>query len=145
MSATEIENDFPKLPGSGYSVTSPKSNLYNCIAWAARDAQRWWWPDLLDVYYWPSGVQREETLDAVIRVFESLGYSITHSRARRRGFEKIAIYAADPGKAFGFVRKLRGRPERRIRHGPWRALVVADHDEGLLFVIEIGHRREVYR
>ena len=66
-------------------------------------------------------------------------------RDRKNLRDKIALFAADPGKAFGFVRKLKGRPERRIRHGQWRALVAADHDKGLLLVIEIGHRREVYR
>ena len=57
---------------------------------------------------------------------------------------KIHRYAAEPSKTFGFVRQLRGRPETRVRHGEWRALVLPDHDAGFLYVIDVAHRREVY-
>ena len=57
---------------------------------------------------------------------------------------KIHQYAADPSKTFGFVKRLRGRPETRIRHGVWRALVLPEHDAGLLYVIDVAHGREVY-
>ncbi len=57
---------------------------------------------------------------------------------------KINRYAAEPGKTFGFVKRLKGRPETRIRHGVWRALVLPEHDAGFLYVIDVAHRREVY-
>ena len=57
---------------------------------------------------------------------------------------KIHQYAAEPSKTFGFVKRLTGRPETRIRHGVWRALVLLEHDAGLLYVIDVAHRREVY-
>ena len=40
-----IDAIFPGLRNSAYRVTSPAARDYNCIAWAAGDATRWWWPD----------------------------------------------------------------------------------------------------
>lgn len=46
MSVEEIEKAFPNLQIRGYSITSPATPEYNCIAWAAGEAQSWWEPDL---------------------------------------------------------------------------------------------------
>ncbi|HEY7428267.1 MAG TPA: hypothetical protein VH682_28795 [Gemmataceae bacterium] len=35
---------FPRLNGTAYRITSPASDVYNCIAWAAGETNRWWWP-----------------------------------------------------------------------------------------------------
>jgi hypothetical protein len=39
-----LEKLFPALLGSGYQVTSPRDEAYNCIAWAAGDTTDCWWP-----------------------------------------------------------------------------------------------------
>ena len=88
----EIEASFPKLRRSTYRVTSPRTREYNCIAWAATDVSRWWWPDddpSDDVPYWPPGVAREETLPAFRAAFASLGYVPC---ATEEGFEKVALF-----------------------------------------------------
>ena len=46
---TSIEAAFPALVGTGYFVTSPATPEYNCIAWAAGETDRWWWPDPMGV------------------------------------------------------------------------------------------------
>jgi hypothetical protein len=38
---TGIEALFPGLAGSGYRVTSPPNEGYNCVAWAAGAAGAW--------------------------------------------------------------------------------------------------------
>ena len=48
MSA-ELEGTFPGLAADGYLLASPKTHSYNCIAWAAGNASRWWEPGI----YWP--------------------------------------------------------------------------------------------
>ena len=49
--------DFPKLaPPARFEITSPRTVAYNCIAWAAGETQRKWWPDKMGVAYWPRGV-----------------------------------------------------------------------------------------
>ncbi len=66
MSERKIEQSFPNLQRCGYSVTSPATLDYNCIAWAANDTEAWWEPDPLDLSYWPLGIPRSYTLDAYI-------------------------------------------------------------------------------
>ena len=37
-----LRQDFTHL--NDYSITSPTEISYNCIAWAANEDTRWWWP-----------------------------------------------------------------------------------------------------
>jgi hypothetical protein len=54
-------------------VKSPESPEYNCIAFAANEDFGWWWPIPESLYYWPENTPREETLEAFVRAFETLG------------------------------------------------------------------------
>lgn len=86
---------FPKLRQTPWVVTSPRTDLYNCIAWAAGDVGRWWEPDDRNLGYWPPGAPRRPTLDAYIKAFEVLGYELCDALddALEPGYEKVAIYA----------------------------------------------------
>jgi hypothetical protein len=53
----------------------------------------WWWPDSAYVYYWPPNVPREITIDAFIRAYETIGYTVCLDGELEAGFEKIALYA----------------------------------------------------
>jgi hypothetical protein len=91
-----IEQTFPALHDSGYRLTSPKDDRYNCIAWAAGDVSNWWWPDepdLPDSAHWPPGVARVETLDAFRQAFATLGYNVAADDRPEPGQEKIALFA----------------------------------------------------
>lgn len=90
-----LEAIFPKLAESGYEVTSPKSDAYNCIAWAAGDEHRWWWPVPAEETYWLSGVPREVSLEAFVAAFATLGYEVCQDPACEQGYEKVAFYAKD--------------------------------------------------
>jgi hypothetical protein len=92
-SSDDIEATFPKLAASGYSLTSPESTSYNCVAWAAGDTRRWWWPDAYHTSYWPVSVPREETTERFVEVFVVLGYEPCLSGDFEPEFEKVAIYA----------------------------------------------------
>lgn len=76
----------------GYAITSEPTIQYNCIAWAAGDATRWWWPDSWGEGYWPAGVDRVETLEAFVEAYRTLGYEPCVTSAHEDGFEKVAIY-----------------------------------------------------
>lgn len=94
MTANLLEATFPGLARGAYTVTSPRSQQYNCIAWAAGDASNWWWPGPnLEAEYWPAAVARVETLDAFQAVFASLRYVVCESGDVEPGFEKVAIFA----------------------------------------------------
>lgn len=88
-----IEALFPSLLRNGYEIQSPDDPAYNCIAWAASNTTRWWWPLSLGGYYWPPSVPMAVTLDSFIKAFEEQGYSVCETAELEAGYEKIAIYA----------------------------------------------------
>src|SRR5262249_31522097 len=89
----ELEAFFPGLQGTAYRVTSPPTPSYNCVAWAAGEAQNWWWPGFDPKDYWSPGVARVETLVAFIAAFATLGYEACADDALEPGFEKVALFA----------------------------------------------------
>jgi hypothetical protein len=91
----QIEGYFPRLNRSNYEIKSLASPTYNCIAWAADSTDRPWWP-LRPNWHWPAGVPSQETLDAFISAFATLGYEPCDSPSLELGYEKIAIYADGP-------------------------------------------------
>lgn len=61
--------------------------LYNCIAFAANDTSRKWWPNAPT--YWPI-TDREESLENFVAAFKTLGYEECDSPELEYGIEKIA-------------------------------------------------------
>ncbi len=89
----EIRAAFPGLRAPGtFSKTSPKDDDYNCIAYAADDTGRYWWPTGEAGYYWPPAVPAETTLVAFEAAFGSIGYERCGDGRFEPGVEKIAIY-----------------------------------------------------
>ena len=101
-----METFFPMLQSSSYNVTSPATIAYNCIAWAAGDTETWWWPDPFDQYFWPSEILREETIDAFVKAFEFLGYTICRDANYEMEYEKVAIYAKPDGRPTHAARQI---------------------------------------
>lgn len=93
-----IERDYPNLIGSGWKLRSPGTYNYQCIAWAACDTTRRWWP-IGDppVTYWPPTVPAEESVDAFIQAFATIGYQTCENDAFEFGFQKVALYVDEDG------------------------------------------------
>ena len=103
-----IERVFPNLKDTYYRITSPQTEKYNCIAWAANDQKNWWWP----IYsgHWPQEAPRENTVRAFIIAYGLIGYSVCDNGDLELGFEKIALYT------------LNGEPShaaRQLNNGNW--------------------------
>jgi hypothetical protein len=90
-----LEDLFPGLRGQAYEVKSPKDGRYNCIAWAAGDTLRWWWPDADGEDTWPPGVPRAETVEAFRAAFATLGYDACDHEYLEEGYEKVALFALE--------------------------------------------------
>lgn len=90
---------------------SPATPEYNCIAFAANEDFRWWWPIPEDSYYWPENVPREENLEAFVKAFETLGYVACDNDNFENGFEKVAVYVDESGKP--------KHAARQLRNGKW--------------------------
>lgn len=116
-----LESEFSSLDEHNYDVTSPQTTSYNCIAWAAGDDVSWWWPDQMNAYHWPDEVPREETLEAFIKAFKTLGYRHCEDGELEDRYEKIAIYA----------QPISLKPEhaaRQLPDGTWSSKMGTDHD-----------------
>ncbi len=103
-----------------YEITSPRSLQYNCIAWAAKDEDRWWWPAPPGTSYWPEGVPREVTLDAFIQAFNTLGYQPCEDTQYQQGFEKVAIFVNDNG--------IPTHVARQLNNGKWTSKLGRSYD-----------------
>jgi hypothetical protein len=101
-------DNYPNLERTGYTETSKASAQYNCIAWAAGDSNHWWWPfqDPPPYAYWPNQAPREDSLDAFIRAFETLGYFPCENSDLENGFEKVAFYGDSGGPPKHAARQL---------------------------------------
>ena len=106
MRDQRIEGFFPNLTEDSYSITSPESIDYNCIAWAVGNNSVWWWPDAQFLGYWPPEIPRTETLDAFIKAYENFGYILCEDASVELGFEKVAIYVDSEEKPTHAARQL---------------------------------------
>jgi hypothetical protein len=105
----DYEALIPNLTRYAYEKKSLYNPHYNCIAWAAGEDNRLWWPPahIGAIEYWPPGVRAWETLEAFVDAFESIGYRRCESRECEDGVEKIAIYVSDrTGKPTHAARQL---------------------------------------
>ncbi len=95
MRCRHLERLFEKLTEHDYdhNDVSPADPSYNCIAHAAGDTSRRWWPVELGGYYWPPGLPKnEETVKNFVRAYRTLGYRRCFTSRLEEGIEKIAIY-----------------------------------------------------
>ncbi len=69
--------------------------------------------------------------------------AITVKRERRKVIERIARLADNP-RPHG-VEKLSGQEKYRLRQGRYRILYAIEDQNLLVFVVKVGHRKDVYR
>ncbi|MFA7341107.1 MAG: hypothetical protein WC028_30265 [Candidatus Obscuribacterales bacterium] len=89
LTKEQFKEIFPGLSGSQFEITSDETPFYNCIAYAAGDEGRWWWPDL--TYYWPID-EKSLSVECFISAFETLNYRVCSCGSLEPGYEKVAIY-----------------------------------------------------
>lgn len=87
--------EFPHLNDDTCEVTSEASRRYNCVAWAAGENIRWWWPDPMGIGYWPPDVPRAVTVESFVAAYAALGYQLCYEGSLAAGLEKIAIFGKE--------------------------------------------------
>jgi hypothetical protein len=98
-----IEMQFPQLVSEGFNITSNIDPKYNCIAWAAEDNNRFWWP--IGRTYRPANCPRVLDMSSFKLAFEALGYNECADGNHEGGYKKVAIYEKD-GKPTHAARQL---------------------------------------
>jgi hypothetical protein len=135
-----LEQAFPLLAAAGYEKTSehtgqpPKDGAYNCIAWAAHDSKRWWWPNSYN--YWIPWIQREEQISCFVKTFRWLGYRECSNSRLEFGFEKVALYAMHnsgspmlpPTDQRDLKNWIPKHMARQLRDGTWTSKAGASED-----------------
>ena len=90
------QHELPNLTPDNCEIRSRATNSYNCIAWAAGENFRNWWPDPSMSGYWPPNVPRSETTQAFILAYGTLGFALCFDGTLEPGIEKIALYGKGP-------------------------------------------------
>lgn len=109
---------FPKLAQSGYIVTSAPDKSYNCIAFAAGDQAKWWWPipgpaeANAPIVFWPAGAPFGDSLDVFVTSLGLLAYNRCDDPSVDANLVKVALYAID-----GRVK----HASRQMANGQWRS------------------------
>lgn len=94
ITRVELEALFPNLANASWAIKSPYNDSYQCIAWAAGDTTRKWWPvENSTEAYWPPATSKEESIDCFASAFATMGYRRCESADFELGFQKVAIYA----------------------------------------------------
>ena len=119
---------FDDLDETKFEETSLADPRYNCIAWAANDNSRWWWPD--EDSYWPDSAPREHTVEAFVKAYESLGYKQCPDGRAEQSIEKIAIYSdkSGPQHAARQLQDSRWHGEWTSKLGPYEDIRHIDLD-----------------
>jgi len=93
------------------NITSPQTKEYNCIAWAAGENDRYWWPDPMESGYWPPGLRRSESIENFIEAFKTIGYECCDNENAEESYDKIAIFSKDG--------KTATHASRQLESGKW--------------------------
>lgn len=119
---------FPNLLTLYYRVTSQATPRCNCIAWAAGDWNRNWWPTHAPLWYWPPGAPYEDTVAAFVQAYGTLGYVPCPDGSAEAGFEKVVLYGLG-----GAVK----HAARQLPNGRWSSKMGAAEDiEHVLQAVE---------
>ena len=114
---------FPALKRLGFTRTS-EAEYYNCIAYAAGDIERRWWPDQFPPGsrdYWPLPLTNppDERVETFIAEFATQGYVPCENARHEPGYEKVAYYAE--GETVRHAAK-------QHEDGAWRSKLGPDED-----------------
>ena len=102
--------DFPRLDPrrTNWKYTSRSTSRYNCLAFAAGDKHRRWWP--CEGRFWPVGYDRNDSVEAIERFFvKCLRFRRATDGRFVSGFHKIAVFS------------LAGSPTHACRQTPARS------------------------
>lgn len=84
---------FPNLrDDENFKILSPQTQVYNCIAWAMNFNDRW--VDIAEIpgHWWPNGVVKSLSPDALVQAFEAVGFETTSDKTPEDGYDKVVLY-----------------------------------------------------
>lgn len=85
---------FPNISGIATKKTSERDDLYNCIAWAFKDARHHWWPNKKRSY-WPFDATGLSDMEAFEKWFSMDNWQEVDSINYEENAEKIALFTLE--------------------------------------------------
>ena len=97
----KLKSIFPGLEtDTHFSIQSPETPEYNCIAWAMGFDDRWVDHssdfDISRKKWWPDGVARDFKPETLIEAFRQLRFVECEDDCIEEGFDKVALYKISP-------------------------------------------------
>lgn len=89
----ELSYVFPDLRDDvNFEILSPETPVYNCIAWAMRFDDRWVDVEVGPGCWWPDGVERSMSPNALVHAFEAVGFVVCDDEHFEEEFNKVVLY-----------------------------------------------------
>lgn len=128
-----LTREFPNLASEEFEIIDQPSEWYNCIAYAAGDTGRWWWPD--GINYWPLWANQTNSIESLKEVFAGRGYEQCDDSAAEAGYQKIALYEAQAEMTHVALQMPNGRWRSKLGRGP----VIEHHSPESLSGVNYGN------
>ena len=107
---------FPNLSGENFQIVGVCTEQYNCIAYAAGDTTRRWWPNGID--YWPSWATGNNRMESLMEALAGLGYEKCADGKVEDGYQKIVLYGFQGSFEHAAVQMPNGRWHSKMGQGP---------------------------
>ena len=107
---------FSILASEGFDIVDEPSERYNCIAYAAGDTSKWWWPD--GVNYWPPWATPTTRIESLTEAFAGKGYKRCNDYKVEDGYRKVALYEAQGQMQHAAAQMPNGRWRSKMGRGP---------------------------
>ena len=107
---------FPKLASEDFEIVERASEQYNCIAYAAGDTTKSWWPNGID--YWPPWATRDNRMESLKEAFAGLRYEQCDDSNVEEGYQKVALYGFQGRFEHAAVQMPNGRWRSKMGRGP---------------------------
>ena len=107
---------FPNLANEGFEIVDQPTERYNCIAYAAGDTSKWWWPD--GINYWPPWATETNRIESLKEAFAGLGYDLCAHNDTEVGYQRVALYEVDGEMKHATVQMPNGLWRSKMGQGP---------------------------
>lgn len=133
---------YPDLRNdSNFQILSPRTPVYNCIAWAMDYTDRWVEPCDGPGFWWPNGATRDYTAEALIEAFEAEGFELAQHLNPEEGFSKVILYKNEVTETWTHASKVISDDVKYSKFGQsWDG----HHSHGVLCNTEQGYEDYSY-
>ncbi len=138
----ELIRVFPNLKeDTNFQILSPQTPVYNCIAWAMGYTDRWVDPYIGPGCWWPDGVIRSYSSDALIKAFEAEGFELSDNELLEEGYAKVVLYKKHDDDLWTHASKL---VSADVEYSKFGRSFDGQHSHNVLCTTSDGHEKESY-